>query len=183
MRVCIAASCQHYHASSIPSHVFLIIAQASIPSNSISFTTILMISLFSKSNPGFSTLSAMSLSMTPLRRETRTPILAHPRRRSHPSTTKPRPCVSSSIAPEKRRRVYALKALATLVSSSRSLSECRKLTCQIPHEYLACRHLGEVRYERRVAREALAVKHGAAGVDEYPSVLLREVTDGLGLGI
>lgn len=73
---------------------------ASNPSSSINFVTALITSLSRRSIEGFSTFLAMILSTMPLSLEMRTPMRAQPLKRSHPSTTRPRPRVSSSIAPE-----------------------------------------------------------------------------------
>lgn len=83
---------------------------ASNPSSSINFVTALITSLSRRSIEGFSTFLSMMLSTMPLSLEMRTPIRAQPLKRSHPSTTRPRPRVSNSIAPENIKSVYALKA-------------------------------------------------------------------------
>lgn len=90
---------------------------ASNPSSSINFVTALITSLSLRSIEGFSTFLAIMLSTIPLSLEMSTPIRAHPLKRSQPSTTRPRPSVSSSMAPENIKRVYALKAKS---SQSRS---------------------------------------------------------------
>lgn len=78
---------------------------ASNPSSSINFVTALITSLSRRSIDGFSTFLAMILSTIPLSLEMRTPIRAQPLKRSHPSIMRPRPSVSSSIAPENIKRV------------------------------------------------------------------------------
>ena len=130
------------------------LSHASMPSNSMSFVTILITSLLLKSSDGLSTFIAMMLSTIPRNLETRTPILAQPRSRSHPSTTRPRPIVSKSMAPEKRRSVYALKAVEEvnitlyLPGDGWRVWVCGGLlTSQVPDEHLGRRDHGEIRHE------------------------------------
>ncbi len=81
------------------------------PSSWMSLVTIFTTSLPPNSAPGFFTFSEMRSSTNPLSLATSTPIRAQPRSLSHPSTSKPRPNVSNSIAPQNSSNVYALKAV------------------------------------------------------------------------
>ena len=80
------------------------------PSNSTNLLTTLTTSSPTRSSSGSRIFLARTSSSINLRRLIRTPILAQPRRRSQLSMSRPRPRVSRVMGPEKRRRVYALKA-------------------------------------------------------------------------